>query len=513
MNNQSATERILQVVSSVKSEARRAESEFDRRNSDIQRKASRSIDLFGGSATSQVADIARDARRACDDLYSAYQSLVRIVDEQCRPLLDQDPAVTAVKEVCDLIKWLNDESEIENNFTASLNSRGLGDVASARYIPTMDNKMIQRYWENKYAMWPGRAEQEAQARREAEERRRAQQEAAKKAHEEEIRKFAEKMDAYQREHKEWQRNKDSIAQTRARLLQTEVDRERSRLQQEVNAAYEKTRDNLRKEKEDCAAWKAAAEAKLPSLGFFAFGEKSETKKTIQAMTARIAQLDAKLAENESWYQNEKRDNDRKLREAQKKIEARLEKEHPFPTEPRKPVGPQVLREPPTPQMIANYGVMEAILDSMEPAKLYTIPEIMDNCPACADLTNQRVSALVRQLVSSGNVERLEERRMAYFRVVRREFARPVYIPSGAAAVSADAGGRPTAQQVADQAIRQAILEFMEPGRLYTITEVLHGCPACADMTNQRCSAYIRQLVSSGDIERIEERMKAYFRRV
>ena len=76
MSNQAATERILQVVQMARSEAKRAEYEFDRRNSDIQRKASRNIDLFGGSATSQVADIARDARRACDDLFIAYQSLV-----------------------------------------------------------------------------------------------------------------------------------------------------------------------------------------------------------------------------------------------------------------------------------------------------------------------------------------------------------------------------------------------------------------------------------------------------
>ena len=420
MSNQAATERILQVVQMARSEAKRAEYEFDRRNSDIQRKASRNIDLFGGSATSQVADIARDARRACDDLYTAYQSLVRIVDEQCRPLLDQEPELSAVKEVCDLIKWLNDESEIENNFTASFNSRSLGDVASARYVPTMDNKMIQRYWENKYAMWPGRAEQEALERKAAEERRRQQQEAALAAQEKARQEQAAKMEAYEQEHKEWAKKKENILRERARLLQTEMDRERGRLQRQTNDAYEQTHRKLRRELDDCNARKASAEAKLASLGFFAFGEKSETKKTIQAMTARIASLESELAANESWYQNEKRENDRKLREAQRKTEARLEKEYPIPAEPRKPTA--AVTAPMTAQQIANYGIVQAILDFMEPGKLYTIPEIQENCPACADLTNQRVSALIRGVIGS-NVERIEDRRMAYFRLVsRKEFA-------------------------------------------------------------------------------------------
>ena len=42
---------------------------------------------------------------------------------------------------------------------------------------------------------------------------------------------------------------------------------------------------------------------------------------------------------------------------------------------------------------------------------------MNNCLAVADLSNQRVSALVRQLVTDGSVERKEEKRMAFFRAV------------------------------------------------------------------------------------------------
>ena len=70
--------------------------------------------------------------------------------------------------------------------------------------------------------------------------------------------------------------------------------------------------------------------------------------------------------------------------------------------------------------------------------------------------------------------------------------------------------KPTAQQVANEGIKAAIVAGMEPNRLYTITELIKEIPACAEMTNQRVSAIVRQMIGS-EIERVEEKRKAYFR--
>lgn len=70
--------------------------------------------------------------------------------------------------------------------------------------------------------------------------------------------------------------------------------------------------------------------------------------------------------------------------------------------------------------------------------------------------------------------------------------------------------KPTAQQVANAGIATAIVEGMEPNRLYTVTEVIKSIPACADLTNQRVSALLRQLVESGKVKRTEDKRKAYF---
>lgn len=70
--------------------------------------------------------------------------------------------------------------------------------------------------------------------------------------------------------------------------------------------------------------------------------------------------------------------------------------------------------------------------------------------------------------------------------------------------------KPTAQQVANAGITTAIVEGMEPNRLYTVTEVIKSISACADLTNQRVSALLRQLVEAGKVKRTEDKRKAYF---
>lgn len=72
---------------------------------------------------------------------------------------------------------------------------------------------------------------------------------------------------------------------------------------------------------------------------------------------------------------------------------------------------------PTAQQSENNGIKDAIVNGMAPQRNYTITDIIKEVPECAELTNQRVSALIRQLIADGKVERFEEKRKAYFRVV------------------------------------------------------------------------------------------------
>lgn len=70
--------------------------------------------------------------------------------------------------------------------------------------------------------------------------------------------------------------------------------------------------------------------------------------------------------------------------------------------------------------------------------------------------------------------------------------------------------KPTATQVANQSLKDEIVASMEKGKKYTITDMLKGFTCCADLSNQKISALVRQLVKDNVLVRTEEKRKAYF---
>ena len=73
--------------------------------------------------------------------------------------------------------------------------------------------------------------------------------------------------------------------------------------------------------------------------------------------------------------------------------------------------------------------------------------------------------------------------------------------------------KPTAQQEANATIKSAIQTVMEanPNQLFTVSELMKKVPGLPeDMTNQRMSALVRQMVEAGLVKRTEEKRKAYF---
>lgn len=73
---------------------------------------------------------------------------------------------------------------------------------------------------------------------------------------------------------------------------------------------------------------------------------------------------------------------------------------------------------PTAVQLANEEIKESILDYMtaNPNLVMTITDMQKNIEGLAELSNQKVSALVRQLKDEGKVEKIEEKRKSYFRL-------------------------------------------------------------------------------------------------
>ena len=70
--------------------------------------------------------------------------------------------------------------------------------------------------------------------------------------------------------------------------------------------------------------------------------------------------------------------------------------------------------------------------------------------------------------------------------------------------------KPTATQTANEGFKVAILNAMESGKGYTITDLMKSVAEIAALSNPWVSALVRQMVESGEVVREEIRRKAYF---
>ena len=73
---------------------------------------------------------------------------------------------------------------------------------------------------------------------------------------------------------------------------------------------------------------------------------------------------------------------------------------------------------PTAVQVANNGIKEVIVETLtDSGRMMTISEMQKANAELGKLSNQRISALVRQLIADGVLERIEDKRKAYFKVV------------------------------------------------------------------------------------------------
>ena len=72
--------------------------------------------------------------------------------------------------------------------------------------------------------------------------------------------------------------------------------------------------------------------------------------------------------------------------------------------------------------------------------------------------------------------------------------------------------KPTAVQVANEGIKSVIIETLaENGKMMTISEMQKVNAELGELSNQRISALIRQLINDEKVIRVEEKRKAYFK--
>ena len=473
-----SSQKILEVVQAAKAAAKEAAQEYEVRAQRAEDLASDSFRLGDRHNTSRIADIVMAAKKACEGLYMAYQNLVQLVDQQCRPLLEQTPSPQAVREVRNLIRWLNDESEIENNYSASFNGADLGDLACVRFHPTMDNKMIQAFWDNKYAMWPGRQEFEQQ---EADAAQAARAAAAQKARE----LFRASAGNPQQEQAQYQKNlaswKEKVAQVRwlreeeAKRLFTEMeDRVCSPIRSRWESQIRSTEDKIATAK----AQQLQLTTELESLGAFQLGRKMAIKKSLKEHESFLASMTAELDIQKAKMAREVQMAMVQVNREKAAFQAQAEAKYPMPEEPCPPGM--------TRQQMEMIRTEDAILETLKQHPRITQEKLLELCPAISGMTEIRLRAILRRMAGISVFEEYYKRMYLYS--FKEGFVR---------------GGGLTPEQ---QENRDRILAYLKANTYGTVAEIADA----ANMKNERTHTTALEMAKEGILVRYEYDRKIWF---
>ena len=73
--------------------------------------------------------------------------------------------------------------------------------------------------------------------------------------------------------------------------------------------------------------------------------------------------------------------------------------------------------------------------------------------------------------------------------------------------------KPTAKQVQNEAVAEAVYEAMEPNRAYTVSEMIKVIPAFEGVSASYANAIVKKLKDAGRVTRSEVKGRAYFTKV
>jgi hypothetical protein len=73
--------------------------------------------------------------------------------------------------------------------------------------------------------------------------------------------------------------------------------------------------------------------------------------------------------------------------------------------------------------------------------------------------------------------------------------------------------KPTAKQVENAKVAEAVYEAMEPNRAYTVSEMVKVIPAFDGVSASYCNAIVKKLKDAGRVTRSEVKGRAYFTKV
>lgn len=313
----------------------------------------------------------------------------------------------------DIVQWLNKDKgmpplkKIQSHFSSYSASavtqalkhlETLGLVSGGEKLIDNAYYLIDDVFENS-DITVDRSQEKAQKAAQA--KAKAEAEAEKKKKQEDV------MDDYNLKYAQWQKNCEEVEKNREKMISRLCEEEKKKFIANAEKDHAHQAKYLGKKIEGLEKEKTSAEAKLSSLGFFKFREKSEQRAVISQLNDQLAEANEALSENEETYQTALSNTDEAVEQKRESFKTRATQKYPMPNEPIKP---------PTEAEIANQRLKEDILMYMVPGEFYLIEDI-EEMPCCNELSKQKIISLLSQLTQEGKVVRTYEKRKAYFSIM------------------------------------------------------------------------------------------------
>lgn len=390
-------QQLLAAVDNFAEDFRKAERRFSQQGQSLSERAKRtSLKLTDINKARQFIDEGITITR---DYFVACEAIIFALDALAKPMLENGLTARAAGAVADLMKKITkDMDESSTSFTVSFNGVHLGEAGTVMPKPGIQAKTVQLFWEQQYKTMPGYAEEEARRKAAAEQKKQAEKQAA-----EEARKAADAMQAQIAK-----RRQDSEAVLRRRnALQKKCDDALEAYNTAAQKAVQELRPTLRKQNEQAAAKLDQQIAKLKKTR-----ASGEERRKLKEQIARL-EAEAAVLTSDAFLQKQLLHcevvAEEYVERYSKQLDAHMAKCYTEKTVTDSYASGSAAIQPSSASMDSQ---KEEILDILRSTGWATVSQIAVQMYGA--LTNQRIAALLRQMMTDGLVSRVEQENKAFF---------------------------------------------------------------------------------------------------
>lgn len=372
---------IKNAISSANNEIIKANKEFEYQKRRVQNMTSTNINLSRGDALSRVNEIVTTMGNACEDKYTSMQVQLKLLNDACNSIPENDIETMVLIEVVEMMKLLNQESGITVDYASSFQGVSLGDLAVINYSAPMESIALQKYWEAKLNSRSDYASEKKNY-----EKAKAIEEKKKKG-EENSRSLKIISSYLVGIEKKLRKNIEEISATKQQKLE------------QVDIEYNEKEKSI---KEKIQGLKTANDnmiMELETLSIFKFGLKKRLKNQIEENEQELIVLEGELKSIPQKREDEKKKIIDNCTNSVKNAEGSL----------------KTIKELKNGTGVKDINLYAKLIEILNGSGYMTLNEILDELGH--SVSNQNASSVLRELTELGLVNRKTEKRMAYFGLI------------------------------------------------------------------------------------------------